>query len=102
MFRKDFIFDPTRLLRINDWMNRYVDERKFAGSSILINRGGDEAYFYAAGMRDMENNLPFERDTLARIYSMTKPITSVAIMMLAEKGLFNLEAPVSEFIPTIA
>ena len=99
MFRKDFIFDPTRLLHINDWMNRYVDQRKFAGSSILINRGGDEAYFYAAGMRDMENNLPFERDTLARIYSMTKPITSVAIMMLAEKGLFNLEAPVSEFIP---
>ena len=99
MFRKDFIFDPTRLLRINDWMNRYVDECKFAGSSILINRGGDEAYFYAAGMRDMENNLSFERDTVARIYSMTKPITSVAIMMLAEKGLFNLEAPVSEFIP---
>lgn len=99
MTRTDLSFDSTRLQRIDDWMNRYVDERKFAGSSVLINRGGQEAYFKAVGLRDVENNLPFERDTLARIYSMTKPITSVAIMMLAERGLFHLEAPLSEFVP---
>jgi CubicO group peptidase (beta-lactamase class C family) len=92
-------FDPNRLDRIATWMDRYVSERKFAGSSVLINRGGAEAYFNATGLRDVENNLPFQRDTLARIYSMTKPITSVAIMMLVERGLFHIDAPLSDFIP---
>ncbi len=95
-------FDKTRLDRIATWMDSYVADRKFSGSSVLINRGGEEAYFNAAGLRDVENNLPFERHTLARIYSMTKPITSVAIMMLAERGLFHLEAPLSDFIPEFA
>lgn len=99
MTTKDLQFDAVRFDRIAGWMNRYVDERKFAGSSVLIRRGGQEAYFNAAGLRDVENNLPFQRDTLVRIYSMTKPITSVAIMMLMEQGLFHLEAPLSEFIP---
>lgn len=80
-------------------MDRYVDDRKFAGSSMLIARGGDEVFFHATGQRSIENQLPFERDTIARIYSMTKPVTSVAIMMLAERGHFHLDAPVSTFIP---
>ncbi|WP_085796371.1 serine hydrolase domain-containing protein [Falsiruegeria litorea] len=80
-------------------MDRYVAERKYAGSSVLIQRGGEEVYFNATGKRSVEQDLPFERDTVARIYSMTKPITSVAIMMLAERGLFHLDAPVSNFIP---
>lgn len=95
-------FDPDRLGRIDTWMNRYVEERKYAGSSLLIARGGQEVYFNATGARDVEADLPFERDTLARIYSMTKPITSVAIMMLAERGLFHLDAPLSDFIPAFA
>lgn len=95
-------FDPARLQRIADWMDGYVTERKFAGSSVLINRDGQEAYFNAAGLRDVENGLPFERDTIARIYSMTKPITSVAIMMLVERGLIHLEAPLSDFVPEFA
>jgi CubicO group peptidase (beta-lactamase class C family) len=92
-------FDANRLDRIAAWMDRYVQERKFAGSSVLINRGGEEVYFNAAGLRDIENNAPFERDAIARIYSMTKPITSVAIMMLVEQGLFHLDAPLSDFVP---
>lgn len=99
MSQKNLSFNPTRLQRLENWMDRYVEESKFAGSSLLINRGGEEVYFHATGMRDLENKLPFERDTLVRIFSMTKPITSVAIMMLAEKGLLHLEAPVSEFLP---
>ena len=59
-------------------------------------------YFNATGKRDLETGKPFERDTIARIYSMTKPITSVAIMMLAERGLFHLDAPVSDFIPAFS
>ena len=92
-------FDRHRLERINAWMDRYVDERKFAGSSVLIARGGEEVWFNATGERSVEAALPFERDTMVRLYSMTKPVTSVAIMMLAELGLFHLDAPVSEFIP---
>lgn len=92
-------FDQSRLDRIGAWMERYVAERKYAGSSVLIHRGGTEAYFNATGKRSVEQDLPFERNTVARIYSMTKPITSVAIMMLAERGLFHLDAPVSNFIP---
>ncbi|SFT69186.1 serine hydrolase domain-containing protein [Sedimentitalea nanhaiensis] len=92
-------FDPDRLNRIASWMERYIEERKFAGSSVLIARGGREVYFHAAGLRSVENFTPFQRDTVARIYSMTKPITSVAAMMLAELGLFHLDAPVSTFLP---
>lgn len=95
-------FDPVRLGRITDWMQRHVDQRYFAGSSLLIARGGEEVYFNAIGQRNLAAELPFERDTVARIYSMTKPITSVAIMMLAERGLFHLDAPLSDFIPAFS
>ena len=95
-------FDPGRLDRIGAWMDRYVEARKYPGSSVLIARGGEEVYFHATGARRIETSLPFTRDTIVRIYSMTKPITSVALMMLAEKGLFHLDAPVSEFIPAFS
>jgi CubicO group peptidase (beta-lactamase class C family) len=91
--------DVDRLGRIATWMDRYVEDRRYAGSSVLIKRGGQEVYFNATGQRNTAADLPFERDTVARIYSMTKPVTSVAIMMLAERGLFHLDAPVSDFIP---
>ena len=92
-------FDHARLDRIGDWMARYVAQGKYAGSSVLIARGGHEVYHHATGLRDIETGLPFERDTIVRIYSMTKPVTAVAVMMLFEQGLFSLDAPVSEFIP---
>ncbi len=94
-------FDETRLDRIRDWMQRYVDEEKYAGSSLLVLHRGSEVFFHSAGLRSVENKLPFERDTIARIYSMTKPVTSVALMMLAERGLFHLDAQVSDFIPEL-
>ena len=92
-------FDPNRLHRISDWMQRYVDERKYAGSSLLIKHQGAEVFFHACGQRSVERDLPFQRNTIARIYSMTKPITSVALMMLVERGLLHLDAQLSEFIP---
>lgn len=95
-------FDSNKLGRIGDWMQSYVDSNRFAGCSVLVAQGGDEVYFNAAGQRDLESGEAFERDTIARIYSMTKPVTSVAIMMLAERGLFHLDAPVSDFIPAFA
>lgn len=93
-------FDSERLLRITDWMQRYIDEKKFPGSSILINRHGEEAFYSNVGYRDIGENLLFERDTIVRIFSMSKLITSVAFMTLVEKGMLPLEAPISEFIPS--
>ncbi len=92
-------FGQGQLERVNSWMQGYVDQRKFAGSSVLIHRGGQEVYFNAVGHRSLEDDLPFQRDTCVRLFSMTKPVTTVALMMLAEEGLFHLDAPVSEFIP---
>ncbi|MFK7838657.1 MAG: serine hydrolase domain-containing protein [Sulfitobacter sp.] len=95
-------FDTDRLSRIATWMQSYVDQQRFAGCSVLIAEQGAEVYYHHCGLRDLEAGTPWERDTVARIYSMTKPITSVALMILAERGLFHLEAPVSEFIPSFA
>lgn len=94
--------DQARLEHIRSWQKGYVDQRKYAGSSLLINQAGEEKLFHAVGRRNVEENLSFTRDTLVRIYSMTKPVTSLAVMILAEKGLFHLDAPVSDFIPEFA
>lgn len=91
--------DQGRLERVKTWQQRYVDERKYAGSAVLIHQGGEESFFHAVGKRNLEEGLPFSRDTMVRIYSMTKPVTSLAIMMLLERGMFHLDAPVSDFIP---
>lgn len=95
-------FDLNRLGRIPTWMESYVDRRRYPGAAALILRGGEEVFYGQAGQRNVEAGLPWTRDTVARIYSMTKPITSAALMMQVEKGLFHLDAPVSEFIPEFA
>ncbi len=92
-------FDANRLSRIDSWMQRYVDEQKFPGSSVLVARHGEIAHLATAGHRSIEDALPFELGTLVRIYSMTKPVTSLAVMMLAERGHFHLDAPISRFLP---
>jgi CubicO group peptidase (beta-lactamase class C family) len=88
-----------RLERIDRVLQQYVDEKRVAGASALIARNGKVGYFETFGMRDVENNLPMEEDTIFRIYSMTKPITSTAVMMLYEEGHFFLYDPVSKYIP---
>ncbi len=92
-------FDQSRLDRIQGWMQDYINTRRFAGASVLVAQGGKEVYYHDCGLRDVARNAPWQRDTVARIYSMTKPVTSVALMMLAERGLFHLDAPLSDFIP---
>jgi CubicO group peptidase (beta-lactamase class C family) len=91
--------DKTRLDRIKPWMQRYVDERKFAGSSVLVNQSGAEVFYHQTGLRDVASAAPFTRDTVARIYSMTKPVTSLALMMLVEEGRIHLDAPLSAVLP---
>lgn len=89
----------TRLTRIADYLNAYVDEGKLPGYLVLVARRGRPAYLHCYGLREVETRSRIEEDTIFRIYSMTKPITSVALMTLYEQGLFQLDTPVSAFIP---
>jgi CubicO group peptidase (beta-lactamase class C family) len=95
-------FEPARLTRIDRHYQRYVDEGKLPGFLAVIARDGGIAHVAKGGLRDVEAGLPVEDDTLWRIYSMTKPVTSVAAMLLWEEGLFELKDPVERFIPAFA
>lgn len=95
-------FDADRLARIDRHFARYVDDGRLPGWLVLVSRHGRIVHLATHGQRDLEAGLPVEVDTLFRIYSMTKPITSVAAMMLAEEGAFELKDPVSAFLPAFA
>src|SRR3954452_15714289 len=95
-------FDAARLARIDTHFRRYVDDGRLPGWLVLGARRGQIAHLSTYGMRDVEAGAPIELDTLFRVYSMTKPITSVAAMMLYEEGGFELKDPVSTFIPSFA
>jgi CubicO group peptidase (beta-lactamase class C family) len=88
-----------RLGRIRPWLENYLKTGKLPGATILVARQGKLVFCESAGFRDLEASIPMTSDTIFRFYSMTKPITSVAIMMLYEAGLFQLDDPVSNFIP---
>jgi CubicO group peptidase (beta-lactamase class C family) len=92
-------FSSERLGRINAVMQRTVDEGKCAGILTMVARRGQIAHLDCFGMMDVEAGKPMQSDTIFRIYSMSKPVTSVAAMMLYEEGYFQLNTPVSEFIP---
>jgi CubicO group peptidase (beta-lactamase class C family) len=92
-------FSSDRLMRINSVMQRYVDEKKMAGILTLVVRHNHVAHCANFGWTDIEAKKPMDFDTIFRIYSMTKPVTSVALMMLFERGLVRLEDPASRFIP---
>jgi CubicO group peptidase (beta-lactamase class C family) len=96
---EDFGFSPTRLARIGTVMQRYVDEDKLAGMVTLVARRGTPVHFEKFGLQDIAAGVPMALDTIFRIYSMTKPITCVALMMLYEQGLFHLNDPVTRFLP---
>ncbi len=81
------------------FQERYIGPEKIVGSLTLIARKGEIAYFKPMGLMDRERNKPMALDTIFRIYSMTKPITSVALMMLYEQGHFQLDDPVWKWIP---
>jgi CubicO group peptidase (beta-lactamase class C family) len=95
-------FDPARLARINSVMRQAVADGTMPGAVTLIARAGQVVHFEVHGFRDREQQLPMTKDTLFRIFSMTKPITSVAVMMLYEEGRFDLEDRVSEYLPELA
>jgi CubicO group peptidase (beta-lactamase class C family) len=89
-----------RLARIETHLDRrYIAPQKIAGALTLVSRKGEVAYLSTLGQMDIERAKPMTEDTIFRIYSMTKPITSVGLMMLYEHGHFQLDDPVYKFIP---
>jgi CubicO group peptidase (beta-lactamase class C family) len=92
--------DPDRLKNIEKHFATYVDDGRLPGWQVQVARHGSVAYRASYGKRDVEADLPVTDDTVFRIYSMTKPITSVAAMMLYEEGAFELTDPIAKYIPS--
>lgn len=90
---------PNRLQRLDDFYQGYIDEGKLAGASVLIARHSNVAHLATYGMADMEKNRPIAEDTIFRIASMTKPVTSLAVLQLAEEGRILLNDPVEAYLP---
>jgi CubicO group peptidase (beta-lactamase class C family) len=88
--------------RIDSTLRAYVDSGRVAGASALVWEKGREVYFGAFGMADREANRPMTRDVIAQIFSMTKPITGVAMMQLWERGKFKLDDPLAKYLPEFA
>lgn len=92
--------DASRLERIGEHLRaRYLEPGKIAGCQVAVQRHGQLAYFESFGHADRERATPMADDTIVRLYSMTKPITGVALLTLYERGLFQLDDPVHRFIP---
>ncbi len=91
-----------RLARIGPWMRSYVDAGKLPWAMTLVARGGNIVYVDAAGMGDVEAAKPITHDAILRFYSMSKPVTAVAALMLYEEGLYQMDDPVGAFIPALA
>jgi CubicO group peptidase (beta-lactamase class C family) len=92
-------FEPERLNRIDTWMARNREIGRYTGGSLLLLRHGEVAHLSLDGLRSVARDEPYARDTIVRIYSMSKIVTSMALAMLMERGEVHLEAPVSAFIP---
>src|SRR5881396_2507722 len=94
-------FDPTRLEVLHTITKRFVDEGQHAGAITLLARNGKLVDFQTYGYRDLEKKLPMGRDTICRVYSMSKIVTSVGALVLFEEGRFNLDDPVANYLPEL-
>ena len=93
--------DASQLRTIEQQVGEALDEKKLAGAVTMVIRNGGVVHFEAHGWQDIENRVPMRTDTIFRIYSMTKPIVSTAVMMLAESGEIDLDAPVAKYLPSL-
>lgn len=93
--------DAKKLKRVDQKIEELIQENRLAGGIVVVARKGKVAHFGTYGKRDLENDLPVEKDTIFRIYSMTKAITSVAVLMLYEEGKLNLDDPLSRYFPPL-
>ena len=95
-------FDRDRLRRIDTHFQAYVDDGRLAGWQVMVGQHGEVEHASTYGVADVASGRPVAEDTLWRIYSMTKPIVSVAAMVLWEQGRFELTDPVSRYLPSFA
>jgi CubicO group peptidase (beta-lactamase class C family) len=95
----NLVINDTAKQRIDSTLKALVDAGSIAGVSALVFEKNKEAYFNSFGYADLEAKTPMERNTLVRIYSMTKPVTGAALMTLFEKGAFQLDDPLSKYTP---
>ena len=95
-------FCPARLSRIESWAQRLVDDGKLPGLITLVAHRDQVAHLHVCGQADIARGVPMAADTIFRIYSMTKPLATVAAMMLYEEGRFQLDDPIARFLPCFA
>ncbi len=95
-------FNPQKLERVGEYLDKQVADGKIPGAILLIQQHGKPVYHRFFGVRDVATNLPMTDDTIFRLFSMSKPITSVAAMMLIDEGKFSLDDPVAKYIPSFA
>jgi CubicO group peptidase (beta-lactamase class C family) len=95
-------FNAAGIARLDEAMKEIVSNQDVAGMVWLLAKDGEVATFEAAGLARADDQTPMTRDSLFRIYSMSKPVTGVALMMLREEGHWNFDDPVSKFIPEFA
>ena len=101
--RHDFaLMDASRLARTRAELEEFVDRGELAGIVTLVSRAGEIVAHEALGWRDIEASAPMQPDTMFRIASMTKPITSVAALMLVEQGRLDLDEPITRWVPELA
>jgi CubicO group peptidase (beta-lactamase class C family) len=96
---EDVGLSAARLARVDEWREALVRDGKLAGATTLVMRRGQVAHLGCSGLSDMARGVAMAPDSILRIYSMTKPLTSVAIMMLYEEGRFQLDDPITRFLP---
>ena len=97
---EDVGLSTSRLTRITDHVHGYVDEGKFVGTDVLIARAGKIAYRDTYGLADREAGSVLAEDNIFRFFSMSKPVTSIALMQLYEQGKFLLRDPIERYIPS--
>ena len=95
-------FSPDKLGRVGDYIRNEIASGKIPGAVLLIQQHGKPVYFENFGVRDVATQLPMTADTIFRLYSMSKPVTSVAAMMLVDDGRLSLGDPVAKYIPAFA
>ena len=92
--------DPKKLEAVDEKMEALIEDKRLTGGTVVIARKGKVAHFETYGLRNLEEELPVEKDTIFRIYSMTKAITSMAALMLWEEERLELDDPLSKFFPS--
>ncbi|MBS1829644.1 MAG: beta-lactamase family protein [Acidobacteria bacterium] len=94
-------FSSDRLIRVGETIQRHIDARNISGAVTLVARNGRIAHLQSHGLMDIEAKRPMSKDAIFRVFSMSKPVAGVAILMLIEQGKVRLNDPVSKFIPEL-